>query len=102
MGEQARHAPVLPAGNRTPRAGQDAVWGEGEAMVPIGQHMANLRRKGGLGKDAGRAAERAAQLAAIDPDWTAHGPWTGNATTASSPISPPTSLVGCCLTSSLA
>lgn len=38
-------------GHLAPR--QDAVWGEGEgeAMVPIGQHMANLRRKGGLGKD---------------------------------------------------
>ncbi|WP_234312152.1 DEAD/DEAH box helicase [Streptomyces griseus] len=54
-------------GHLAPR--QDAVWGEGEAMVPIGQHMANLRRKGGLGKDPERAAERAQQLAAIDPDW---------------------------------
>lgn len=44
-------------GHLAPR--QDAVWGEGEAMVPIGQHMANLRRKGGLGKDAERAAVRA-------------------------------------------
>ncbi|MFE2611898.1 Helicase associated domain protein, partial [Streptomyces mirabilis] len=52
---------------------QDAVWGEGDAMVPVGQHMANLRRKGGLGKDAERAAERAQQLAAIDPDWNC--PW---------------------------
>lgn len=55
---------------------QDAVWGEGEAMVPIGQHLANLRRKGaknGLGKDPERAAERAAQLGAIDPDWNC--PW---------------------------
>jgi hypothetical protein len=58
-------------GHLVPR--QDAVWGEGEAMVPIGQHMANLRRKGGLGKDPKRAAERAAQLAAIDPDWDC--PW---------------------------
>ncbi|MFJ3037142.1 MULTISPECIES: DEAD/DEAH box helicase [Streptomyces] len=54
-------------GHLAPR--QDAVWGEGEAMVPIGQHMANLRRKSGLGKDPKRAAERAQQLAAIDPDW---------------------------------
>jgi hypothetical protein len=46
---------------------QDAVWGEGESMVPVGQHMANLRRKDGLGKDPERAAERAKQL--IDPDW---------------------------------
>ncbi|EST36841.1 hypothetical protein M878_00140 [Streptomyces roseochromogenus subsp. oscitans DS 12.976] len=50
--------------------------GEGEAMVPIGQHMANLRRKGpknGLGKDPERAAVRAAQLTEIDPDWDC--PW---------------------------
>ncbi|MEU6011635.1 Helicase associated domain protein [Streptomyces sp. NPDC047453] len=61
-------------GHLAPR--QDALWGEGEAMVPIGQHMANLRRKGqknGLGKDPERAAMRAAQLAAIDPDWDC--PW---------------------------
>ncbi|MER6327699.1 DEAD/DEAH box helicase [Streptomyces coelicoflavus] len=58
-------------GHLAPR--QDAVWGEGEAMVPIGQHMANLRRKGGLGKDPKRAAERAKQLAAVDPDWNC--PW---------------------------
>ncbi|NGO13125.1 DEAD/DEAH box helicase family protein [Streptomyces sp. HC44] len=58
-------------GHLAPR--QDAVWGEGEAMVPVGQHMANLRRKGGLGKDAERATERAKQLAAIDPDWNC--PW---------------------------
>ncbi|MEU7190310.1 Helicase associated domain protein [Streptomyces sp. NPDC045369] len=58
-------------GHLAPR--QDAVWGEGEAMVPIGQHMANLRRKGGLGKDAERAAERAKQLTAIDPGWNC--PW---------------------------
>jgi hypothetical protein len=31
------------------------------------------RRKGGLGKDAERASERAAQLTAIDPDWNC--PW---------------------------
>ncbi|MGW1929956.1 Helicase associated domain protein [Streptomyces sp. NPDC001919] len=59
-------------GHLAPR--QDATWGEGEAMLPIGQHMANLRRKGGLGKDPERAAERAAQLAAIDPDWNC--PWS--------------------------
>ncbi|MEG8281244.1 DEAD/DEAH box helicase [Streptomyces sp. AHA2] len=58
-------------GHLAPR--QDAMWGEGEAMVPIGQHMANLRRKGGLGKDAERAAVRAKQLAAIDEDWNC--PW---------------------------
>ncbi|WP_026179408.1 DEAD/DEAH box helicase [Streptomyces hokutonensis] len=58
-------------GHLAPR--QDAVWGEGEAMVPVGQHAANLRRKGGLGKDPERAAARAAQLAAIDEDWDC--PW---------------------------
>ncbi|MGW4825603.1 Helicase associated domain protein [Streptomyces sp. NPDC004227] len=61
-------------GHLAPR--QDAVWGEGEALVPIGQHIANLRRKGqknGLGKDPERAAVRAAQLTAIDPDWDC--PW---------------------------
>ncbi|MEV7152954.1 Helicase associated domain protein [Streptomyces sp. NPDC093084] len=58
-------------GHLAPR--QDAVWGEGEAMVPVGQHIANLRRKGGLGKDAERAAQRAKQLAAVDPDWDC--PW---------------------------
>ncbi|MFJ5901550.1 Helicase associated domain protein [Streptomyces sp. NPDC093064] len=61
-------------GHLAPR--QDALWGEGDAMVPIGQHMANLRRKGqknGLGKDPERAAVRAAQLTAIDPDWNC--PW---------------------------
>lgn len=61
-------------GHLAPR--QDAVWGEGEAMVPVGQLMANLRRKGGLGKNAERAAERAQQLAAIDPDWNC--PWPLN------------------------
>ncbi|WP_084990302.1 DEAD/DEAH box helicase [Streptomyces sp. S8] len=59
------------SGHLAPR--QDAVWGEGEAMVPIGQHLANLRRKGGLGKDPDRAAMRAAQLTEIDPDWDC--PW---------------------------
>ncbi|MEV0982575.1 Helicase associated domain protein [Streptomyces sp. NPDC049915] len=58
-------------GHLAPR--QNAVWGEDEAMLPIGQHMANLRRKGGLGKDPERAATRAQQLAAIDPDWNC--PW---------------------------
>jgi superfamily II DNA or RNA helicase len=60
-------------GHLSPR--QDAVWdaGEGEAMVPIGQHLANLRRKGGLGKDPERAAKRAAELTAVDADWNC--PW---------------------------
>jgi Helicase associated domain len=42
-------------------------------LIPVGQHMANLRRKDGLGKDPERAAERAQQLTAIDPDWNC--PW---------------------------
>ncbi|MFJ7103943.1 DEAD/DEAH box helicase [Streptomyces albogriseolus] len=61
-------------GHLAPR--QDAVWGEGEAMVPVGQHMANLRRKSGLGKDPERAAARAAQLSEIDEDWNC--PWPLN------------------------
>ncbi|MEV8334437.1 Helicase associated domain protein [Streptomyces niveus] len=61
-------------GHLAPR--QDAVWGEGEAMVPIGQHIANLRRKGGLGKDPQRATARAQQLTEIDPDWNC--PWPLN------------------------
>ncbi|MGW6883192.1 Helicase associated domain protein [Streptomyces goshikiensis] len=61
-------------GHLAPR--QDAMWGEDDEMAPIGQHMANLRRKGaknGLGKDPDRAAVRAAQLTAIDEDWDC--PW---------------------------
>ncbi|MGC0211586.1 helicase associated domain-containing protein, partial [Streptomyces levis] len=60
-------------GHLAPR--QDAVWDDpvGSGPVPVGQHMANLRRKGGFGKDPKRAAERAQQLAAIDPDWNC--PW---------------------------
>ncbi|MEU1623050.1 Helicase associated domain protein [Streptomyces sp. NPDC005722] len=62
-------------GHLAPR--QDAVWSDGPdgqtRPVPIGQHLANLRRKDGLGKDRARAAARAAQLAAIDPDWNC--PW---------------------------
>ncbi|MEU2295537.1 DEAD/DEAH box helicase [Streptomyces bacillaris] len=61
-------------GHLAPR--QDAMWGEGEAMVPIGQHLANLRRKGGLGKDPDRAEKRAEQLTAIDEDWNC--PWSLN------------------------
>ncbi|GGQ39233.1 hypothetical protein GCM10010266_73100 [Streptomyces griseomycini] len=63
-------------GHLAPR--QDALWDDpaGSGPVPIGQHIANLRRKGGLGKDPRRAAVRAAQLAAIDPDWNC--PWPLN------------------------
>ncbi|MFD3762583.1 Helicase associated domain protein [Streptomyces sp. NPDC058622] len=58
-------------GHLAPR--QDAVWGEDGEQIAIGQLMANLRRKGGLGKDAERAHVRAQQLTAIDPDWAC--PW---------------------------
>ncbi|MGW2964397.1 Helicase associated domain protein [Streptomyces sp. NPDC001220] len=60
-------------GHLAPR--QDAVWDEpaGGGTVAVGQLVANLRRKGGLGKDPERAAARAGQLAAIDPDWNC--PW---------------------------
>ncbi|MFF2331692.1 MULTISPECIES: Helicase associated domain protein [unclassified Streptomyces] len=63
-------------GNLAPR--QDAMWGEGEGdgLLPVGQHLANLRRKDGLGKDPKRAAARAEQLAEIDPDWNC--PWPLN------------------------
>ncbi|WP_331721042.1 DEAD/DEAH box helicase [Streptomyces virginiae] len=37
--------------------------------VQVGQWLTNIRRPGGLGKDPVRAERRAAQLAAIDPDW---------------------------------
>ncbi|WP_033227233.1 DEAD/DEAH box helicase, partial [Streptomyces virginiae] len=37
--------------------------------VQVGQWLTNIRRPGGLGKDPERAERRAAQLAAIDPDW---------------------------------
>lgn len=80
-------------GHLAPR--QDAVWGEDDEMVPIGQHMANLRRKGaknGLGKHPDRAAERAAQLTTIDQDWDCPWPldWQRPSTpTASCPTSHP-------------
>ncbi|MEU3297139.1 Helicase associated domain protein [Streptomyces longwoodensis] len=66
-------------GHLAPR--QDALWDDpaGDGPVPIGQHIANLRRKGaknGLGKDPERAALRAAQLREIDPDWDC--PWPLN------------------------
>ncbi|MFD8119400.1 DEAD/DEAH box helicase [Streptomyces microflavus] len=63
-------------GHLAPR--QDAVWDDpaGGDPVPIGQQLANLRRKGGLGKDPERAARRAEQLAAIDEDWNC--PWPLN------------------------
>ncbi|MEU6201136.1 Helicase associated domain protein [Streptomyces sp. NPDC047061] len=62
-------------GHLAPR--QDAVWGEGAAdteQLAIGQLLANFRRTGGLGKDPERAAVRAQQLTAIDPDWDCSWP----------------------------
>lgn len=41
---------------------------------PIGQWLANARKKHGLGKDEARASRRAAALAAIDPDWNPDWP----------------------------
>ncbi|MEE1735103.1 Helicase associated domain protein [Streptomyces sp. BE147] len=41
---------------------------------PIGQWLANARKKNGLGKDGARASRRAAALAAIDPDWNPDWP----------------------------
>ncbi|CAM5658971.1 DEAD/DEAH box helicase [Streptomyces parvulus] len=59
-------------GHLAPR--RDAVWGDADSeLVPVGEHMANLRRVNGLGKNPDRAAARAAQLDLIDPDWNC--PW---------------------------
>lgn len=59
-------------GHLAPR--RDAVWSDADGeLIPVGEHMANLRRKDGLGKNPERATARAAQLAAIDPDWNC--PW---------------------------
>ncbi|MFI8194834.1 hypothetical protein ACIF8T_40125 [Streptomyces sp. NPDC085946] len=52
MGIYARRAPVHRRATRHLALRQDAVWGEGGARVPVGQHIANLRRKDGLSKDA--------------------------------------------------
>ncbi|MFI8007863.1 Helicase associated domain protein [Streptomyces sp. NPDC086010] len=41
---------------------------------PVGQWLANARKKNGLGKDPGRAQRRAAALSAIDPDWNPDWP----------------------------
>ncbi|MFI8817950.1 MULTISPECIES: DEAD/DEAH box helicase [unclassified Streptomyces] len=60
-------------GHLAPR--QDAMWGEADDdLVAIGQLMANLRRKDGLGKDPERAGTRGEQLAAIDEDWNCSWP----------------------------
>ncbi|MCL3998775.1 DEAD/DEAH box helicase [Streptomyces lavenduligriseus] len=60
-------------GHLAPR--QDTVWEDpaGGGNVAVGQLVANLRRKNGLGKDPERARVRAHQLAVIDPDWNC--PW---------------------------
>ncbi|MFE7779397.1 Helicase associated domain protein [Streptomyces sp. NPDC057445] len=59
-------------GHLAPR--RDAVCGDADSeLVPVGEHMANLRRKDGLGKNPQRAAARAAQLTQIDRDWNC--PW---------------------------
>ncbi|MET8454558.1 Helicase associated domain protein [Streptomyces sp. NPDC005209] len=64
-------------GHLAPR--QDTLWegpdpdGPDRPTVPIGQLITNLRRPHGLGKNPERAEKRAAQLAAIDPDWSC--PW---------------------------
>ena len=59
-------------GHLAPR--RDAVWGTADSeLAPVGEHMANLRRTHGLGKNPERATVRAAQLASIDPDWNC--PW---------------------------
>ncbi|MFF8680925.1 Helicase associated domain protein [Streptomyces sp. NPDC015237] len=59
-------------GHLAPR--RDALWGNADSeLVPVGEHMANLRRENGLGKNPDRAAARAAQLDRIDPDWNC--PW---------------------------
>ncbi|MEV5646241.1 helicase associated domain-containing protein [Streptomyces flaveolus] len=41
---------------------------------PVGQWLANARKKDGLGKDPVRARRRAELLAAIDPDWKPEWP----------------------------
>ncbi|MEV5620515.1 DEAD/DEAH box helicase [Streptomyces bacillaris] len=62
-------------GHLAPR--QDAVWTDADGeKVAVGQLMANLRRKDGLGKDPDRAARRRAELNAIDEDWNC--PWSLN------------------------
>ena len=59
-------------GHLAPR--RDAAWGTADSeLAPVGEHMANLRRTHGLGKNPEHATVRAAQLAAIDPDWNC--PW---------------------------
>ncbi|MFJ6614817.1 Helicase associated domain protein [Streptomyces sp. NPDC091289] len=42
--------------------------------VAVGQWLANLRKPGGLGRNAERAEQRREALAAIDPDWNPRWP----------------------------
>ncbi|MEU6850416.1 Helicase associated domain protein [Actinacidiphila alni] len=60
-------------GHLAPR--QTAAWDDPATgrPAPVGQHLANLRRTGGLGKNPERAERRAEQMAEIDPDWNC--PW---------------------------
>ncbi|MFE9500890.1 helicase associated domain-containing protein, partial [Streptomyces collinus] len=44
---------------------------------PVGQWLANCRKKNGLGKNQAVAQRRAAQLAEIDPDWNPGAPGLG-------------------------
>ncbi|MFJ4414566.1 Helicase associated domain protein [Streptomyces sp. NPDC088925] len=60
-------------GHLAPRRRETWGEGEGEDVVRVGDLVANLRRAGGLGRDAERAAARAAQLRAVDEDWDC--PW---------------------------
>jgi superfamily II DNA or RNA helicase len=89
-------------GHLAPR--QDAVWTDPAdgAEVPIGQHMANLWRKGaknGLGKDPERADSARRSSPRSTRTGTAPGRWTGSGTTASSPTWSPTNPAASCLTS---
>ncbi|MET8585589.1 helicase associated domain-containing protein [Streptomyces collinus] len=44
---------------------------------PVGQWLANYRKKGGLGKNQAVARRREPQLAEIDPDWNPSAPGLG-------------------------
>ncbi|MFE9499381.1 helicase associated domain-containing protein [Streptomyces collinus] len=44
---------------------------------PVGQRLANCRKKHGLGKNQAVARRREQQLAAIDPDWNPRRPGLG-------------------------
>ncbi|MER6473867.1 hypothetical protein ABT217_35165, partial [Streptomyces collinus] len=44
---------------------------------PVGNWLANCRKSGGLGENQAVARRRAAQMAAIDPDWNPEAPGLG-------------------------